>query len=120
MSEPRLKTETLNKSSRELVFDEIYRLKLERHVLELEEKGYTVVPDAIDKDMIEKLREVIASRINSGTQPRKTSSTKGNPAITKRSVMKPQSTKATTWLLVSADIQEPMDKKPPAINQLPM
>ena len=62
MSEPRLKTETLNKSSRELVFDEIYRLKLERHVLELEEKGYTVVPDAIDKDMIEKLREVIVTQ----------------------------------------------------------
>ena len=52
MSEPQLVTEASEKSSRELVFEEIYRLKLERHALELEEKGYTVVPDAIDMDCL--------------------------------------------------------------------
>ena len=41
MSEPQLVTEASEKSSRELVFEEIYRLKLERHALELEEKGYS-------------------------------------------------------------------------------
>ena len=40
MSEPQLETKTNEKSSREIVFEEIYRLKLERHALELEEKGY--------------------------------------------------------------------------------
>ena len=59
MSEPQLVTEASEKSSRELVFEEIYRLKLERHALELEEKGYTVVPDAIDMDMVKHLREII-------------------------------------------------------------
>ena len=59
MPEPHLVTKTNEKSSRELVFEEIYRLKLERHALELEEKGYTVVPDAIDMDMVKHLREII-------------------------------------------------------------
>ena len=62
MSEPQLVTKTNEKSSRELVFEEIYRLKLERHALELEEKGYTVVPDAIDIDMVKHLREIIISQ----------------------------------------------------------
>ncbi len=56
MAEQQLVTETTEKSSRELVFQEIYRLKLEKHALELEEKGYTVVPDAIDMDMVKNLR----------------------------------------------------------------
>ena len=34
-------------TSRELVFGEIHRLRLEQNVLELEEQGYTVVADAI-------------------------------------------------------------------------
>lgn len=59
MAEQQLVTETTEKSSRELVFEEIYRLKLEKHALELEEKGYTVVPDAIDMDMVKNLREII-------------------------------------------------------------
>ena len=59
MSKPQLVAETNEKSSRELVFEEIYRLKLERYALELEEKGYTVVPDAIDIDMVKHLREII-------------------------------------------------------------
>ena len=59
MSEPQLVTEASEKSSRELVFEEIYRLKLERHALELEEKGYTVVPDAIDMDMVKHLLSLI-------------------------------------------------------------
>ena len=46
-------------SSREVVFDEINRLNLQDNVLELEEKGYTMVEDALPKDMVEKMREVI-------------------------------------------------------------
>ena len=46
-------------SSREIVFDEINRLNLQKNVLELEEKGYTIVEEALPKDMVEKMREVI-------------------------------------------------------------
>ncbi len=46
-------------TSREVVFGEIQRLNLEANVLELEEKGYTVVPDALPMDMVERLREII-------------------------------------------------------------
>ncbi len=49
-------------TSRELVFAEIRRLKLEAHVVELEEQGFTVVPDAIPMDMVEKMREVILAQ----------------------------------------------------------
>ena len=42
-------------SSREVVFDEINRLNLQDNVLELEEKGYTMVEDALPKDMVEKM-----------------------------------------------------------------
>jgi ectoine hydroxylase-related dioxygenase (phytanoyl-CoA dioxygenase family) len=46
-------------TSAEVVFSEIRRLGLESNVLELEEKGYTIVPDAIPMDMVERMREVI-------------------------------------------------------------
>ena len=38
MAEQQLVTETSEKSFRELVFEEIYRLKLEKHALELEDE----------------------------------------------------------------------------------
>ncbi|MEM7020420.1 MAG: phytanoyl-CoA dioxygenase family protein [Pseudomonadota bacterium] len=46
-------------TSRELVFNEIKRLGLESNVLELEENGYTVVPDAVPMEMVKRIREVI-------------------------------------------------------------
>jgi hypothetical protein len=49
-------------TSREVVFGEIHRLGLEKNVLELEEQGFTIVPDAISSDMIERMREVIISQ----------------------------------------------------------
>jgi hypothetical protein len=61
MSEAAVKEEQ-ELSSRELVFEEIRRLDLEKHVVELEEKGYTVVPDAIPMDMVEHLREIILAQ----------------------------------------------------------
>ena len=46
-------------TSGEIVFAEIRRLGLEMNILELEEKGYTIVPDALPLDMVECMREVI-------------------------------------------------------------
>lgn len=54
--------EQVDASSRELVFDEIHRLGLEKNVLELEEQGYTVVPDAVPMEMVEKMREVVLAQ----------------------------------------------------------
>ena len=62
MAEPQPSAQEEKKSSREIVFEEIHRLKLERHALELEEQGYTVVTDAIDLDMIKELRRVIIAQ----------------------------------------------------------
>ena len=46
-------------SSREVVFGDINRLGLDKHIVELEELGYTVVENAIPKDMVERMREII-------------------------------------------------------------
>ena len=46
-------------TSGERVFAEIRRLGLQANVLELEEQGYTVVPDAIPMDMVERMRTII-------------------------------------------------------------
>ena len=46
-------------TSQDIVFGEIRRLGLEANVLELEEKGYTVVPDAISEETVARMREVI-------------------------------------------------------------
>lgn len=62
MAEPQINEQEEKKSSREIVFEEIHRLKLEKHVLELEEQGYTVIPDAIDLDMVKELRKVIIAQ----------------------------------------------------------
>lgn len=52
-------TEASEPTSRELVFGEIRRLGLEKHVLELEEQGFTVVPNAVPQDMVARMRDVI-------------------------------------------------------------
>ncbi len=46
-------------TSREFVFAEIDRLGLKQNVLELEEQGFTVVPDALPSAMVEQMREII-------------------------------------------------------------
>ena len=46
-------------TSQDIVFGEIRRLGLEANVLELEEKGYTVVPDAISEETVARMRDVI-------------------------------------------------------------
>jgi ectoine hydroxylase-related dioxygenase (phytanoyl-CoA dioxygenase family) len=58
-------------SSREIVFAEIRRLGLENNVLELEELGYTVVPNAVPMDMVARMREVIIEQTTdkSGVRP---------------------------------------------------
>ena len=59
MSEAVALTETPEPTSREVVFGEIRRLGLEKHVVEIEEQGFTVVENALSADMVEGLREVI-------------------------------------------------------------
>ena len=49
-------------SSREFVFGEIERLGLEKNVLELEQQGFTVVPDVLPRPMIEKMIDVILAQ----------------------------------------------------------
>ena len=46
-------------TSREFVFAEIDRLGLQQNVLELEEQGFTVVPDALPMAMVLQMREII-------------------------------------------------------------
>lgn len=46
-------------TSRETVFREIDRLGLGQNILELEEQGYTIVEDALPRDMVERMREII-------------------------------------------------------------
>ncbi len=54
-------------TSREIVFGEIRRLGLEENVFELEEQGYTVVPDAIPVDMVRHMRDVIVAQVSDKT-----------------------------------------------------
>jgi ectoine hydroxylase-related dioxygenase (phytanoyl-CoA dioxygenase family) len=59
-------------TSSEFVFGEIHRLGLESNVLELEEHGFTIVPDALPIDMVERMREVIIDQVadkNGGVRP---------------------------------------------------
>lgn len=67
MSEAVALTETHEPTSREVVFGEIRRLGLEENVFELEEQGYTVVPDAIPMDMVEYMRDVIIAQVSDKT-----------------------------------------------------
>ncbi|GIT27846.1 MAG: hypothetical protein CM1200mP41_38900 [Gammaproteobacteria bacterium] len=59
-------------TSSEFVFGEIHRLGLENNVLELEEQGFTIVPDALPMGMVERMREVIIDQVgdkNGGSAP---------------------------------------------------
>jgi len=72
MAEAELKTEAPEQTSSEFVFAEIHRLGLEKNILELEQQGFTVVPDAIPMDMVERMREVILDQVadkNDGVRP---------------------------------------------------
>lgn len=70
MAEAKIKDEVPEPTSREIVVAEINRLGLEKNVLELEEQGYTVVPDALPMDMVERMREIIIDQVTdkSGTE----------------------------------------------------
>lgn len=50
-------------TSREVIFGEIERLALEKNILELQQNGYTVVPDAIPADMVERMRNIIVDQV---------------------------------------------------------
>lgn len=72
MAETKLKTDTPEQTSSEFVFGEIHRLGLETNILELEQQGFTIVPDAVPLDMIELMREVILDQVadkNNGVRP---------------------------------------------------
>ena len=64
MAEAATDKEARKLTSREVVFGEIRRLGLEKNVLELEEQGYSIVPDAIPMDMVERMREVIIDQVH--------------------------------------------------------
>ena len=61
---------TREPTSREMVFNEIQRLGLESNILELKEKGYTIVKAALPMDMVERMREIIIDQTTdkSGTE----------------------------------------------------
>ena len=57
MAEAEAELREREQTSSEFVFGEIHRLGLENNVLELEEHGFTIVPDALPIDMVEHMRE---------------------------------------------------------------
>ncbi len=64
MAEVAIDKEARELTSREVVFGEIRQLGLEKNILELEEQGYTIVPDAIPMDMVKRMREVIIDQVH--------------------------------------------------------
>ena len=72
MAEAEAELPEREQTSSEFVFGEIHRLGLENNVLELEEHGFTIVPDALPIDMVERMREVIIDQVadkNGGVRP---------------------------------------------------
>src|SRR6266513_2283946 len=79
----------------------------------------SMTPLAMDSKWVRNESEAIASTSTCGAQLRNTSSTRGKPAS--RNTKQPATPRmnATTWLRVSADMHEPMARKPPASSRLP-
>ena len=77
------------------------------------------IPFAIPLNRVRKLKLEMASSNQRGTQDSNTFSTNGKPDMTNNKQTTPLKRNATTWLLLSADIQDPMARKAPAISQLP-
>ena len=67
-----------------------------------------------------KLKEAIVSRSACGVQLEKKFKTIGKPLTVNKKQTAILTTKAITWFFVRDDIQDPIDKKPPAINKLPI
>ena len=64
MAEAEAELPEQEQTSSEFVFGEIHRLGLENNVLELEEQGFTIVPDALPMDMVERMREGIIDPVS--------------------------------------------------------
>ena len=64
-------TQEREPTSREIVFGEIRRLGLEKHVVEIEEQGFTVVENAVPMSMVERMRDVILAQVadKTGKEP---------------------------------------------------
>ena len=67
-----------------------------------------MIPLEMASKCARKLKEATASTTASGAQAAKKSSTRGNPLSRNSSDATAASTKAITWLRVSADMQLPM------------
>ena len=68
---------------------------------------------------VRKLSPLTASTTKGGAQALNRSRTRGKPLNTKPRHTTALSTKAMTWFLVSAEKQDPMARKAPAISALP-
>ena len=70
--------------------------------------------------VVRRLSPAIVSTSASGAQPRKNVCTSASPLIRNRKQIAAASTKAITWLRVSAETAALIASRPPAISKLPM
>jgi hypothetical protein len=76
-------------------------------------------PFDTDVKWVKKLSEAIISTTSMGAQPLNIFRTMGKPLRINMKQMTTPRMKAITWLLLKADVQDPIARKPPAISQLP-
>ena len=69
---------------------------------------------------VRKLSEAIVSTSRSGAQSRKKLSTSSRPAMVNRKHTVALMMKAMTWFLVNAEMHDPIARKAPAMNRLPI
>ena len=80
----------------------------------------STTPLMMPSKWVRKLSEAIRSTTNSGAQPLKAASTSSSPLIMKTKQTAAAITKAITWLRVSAETKQPIDRNAPAIRKLAM
>jgi len=78
------------------------------------------MPREIELKWFRKLKLATESTTTKGTHVLIELRTKGYPASTKSRQTTPHKINAMTWLLLNADIHDPIARKLPAINQLPI
>ena len=93
MAEAEAELAECEQTSSGFVFGEIHRLGLENNVLELEEQGFTIVPDALPMDMVERMREVIVTPLEAAA-----SSFFHAPGLTRSMKWPPSSESSGLWV----------------------
>ena len=79
----------------------------------------STTPREIASKCVKKLNDAMASVTTSGAQALKKSCTVSNPDSRNRKHITMLTTNAMTWFFVSAETNEPIARKPPAIRKLP-